>query len=429
MSARSPFSYAARSLPGPDDVSRVALPNGITILTRANFSSPSVTISGFVRSGSLFESDNKLGLADFTSAALTRGTANHTFDSLFAELEGVGASLGVDSGPHTTGFHGHALVEDLDRVLKLIAEVMRTPKFPAPEIEKLRHQLLTGLSIRSQDTADMADQLFDSILFRGHPYARPEDGTPATIKSITRKELVAFHSRTYGPKGMVIAIVGAVDAGRVSDAVHRAFGTWRNTTQEDFPVFSDPKPVKAAVQRHHKIAGKAQADLLIGSRGPRRRDPEYLAAALGNSILGQFGMMGRIGKSVRETSGLAYYAYSHLDSGTGPGSWSVSAGVNPANLEKAIGLIRSELERFVGEGITAEELADNKSSFLGRLPLSLESNAGVANALLGIERYGLGLDYYQRYEERISAITADDILAAARMHIDPARLVIATAGP
>ena len=116
-------------------------------------------------------------------------------------------------------------------------------------------------------------------------------------------------------------------------------------------------------------------------------------------------MMGRIGKAVREESGLAYYAYSQLNAGLGPGSWTVGAGVNPANLKKAEEIILAELRRFVKAGVSREELKDAQSNFVGRLPLSLESNAGVASALLSIERYNLGLDYYQRYAGLIRDVT------------------------
>lgn len=428
ISSSAAASYA-KSLPGPKDIHRTVLPNGVVVLARENASSPSVTISGYVQAGSVLDPDEKLGLADFTASALTRGTSKHTFDGLFNELESAGASLGFDSGMNSTGFHGHALSEDLNMLLRLLAEALREPIFPQAEVDKLRHHLLTGLAIRMQDTADMADLVFDEILYRGHPYARPEDGNPKTVKAITRRDLARFHRQSFGPRGMVIAAVGAVDPRRVVDAVHKAFGAWRNEAQVVVPALGDPRPLQTTKMRHHKIHGKSQADLLIGTNGPRRRDPEYLAAALGNSVLGQFGMMGRIGKAVREQSGLAYYAYSQLNAGVGPGAWTVSAGVNPGNLDKARDLIVRELRRFVQEGVTPQELRDSKANFIGRLPLSLESNAGVANALLNIERYELGLDYYQRYAERVHAVSRAKIVETARKYIHPDRLVIATAGP
>lgn len=154
-----------------------------------------------------------------------------------------------------------------------------------------------------------------------------------------------------------------------------------------------------------------------------------MPASLGNSVLGQFGMAGRIGEVVRERSGLAYYAASSLNAGIGPGSWDVSAGVNPDNVQKARDLISKEISRFVDKGVTVEELADSQSNFIGRLPLSLESNAGVVGALLNMERFELGLDYYRRYPTLVRSVTPDQVLAAARKYLFPEKLAIAIAGP
>jgi zinc protease len=199
--------------------------------------------------------------------------------------------------------------------------------------------------------------------------------------------------------------------------------------QKETPELPPLKGLKKTVSRHHRLKGKSQSDLVLGTNGPMRRDPEFMPASIGNNILGQFGMMGRIGDVVREKSGLAYYAYSSLSAGLGPGSWEVSAGVNPDNVKKASGLIQDELKRFVQEGVTADELADTQANFVGRLPLSLESNGGVASALLNIERHNLGLDYYRRYADLVNDVTAESVLTTARKFIDPEKLVIALAGP
>ena len=417
------------SLPGPEDIYREVLPNGITVLSRSNFNSPSVVISGFFEAGALFDPDEKLGLAEYTVLSLMRGTKKRSFDEIYNALESVGAGLGLNTGVHKSGFNGRSLAEDLPLLLDLLAEALIMPAFPKAEIEKLRAQLLTGLAIRAEDTGDMASMIFDNILFKGHPYSRPEDGFPETISRIKRDDLVKFHREHYGPRGMVIAIVGGVKPEDAVRQVKRALGGWQVKSQKETPALPPLKPLKKTVSKHHRIAGKSQSDLIIGTNGPMRRDPEFMSASIGNNILGQFGMMGRIGDVVREKSGLAYYAYSSLSAGLGPGSWEVSAGVNPQNVKKASDLILDELKRFVQDGVTPDELADTKANFVGRLPLSLESNGGVANALLNIERHQLGLDYYHRYEGLVNEVTADDVLSAARKFIDPDKLVIAAAGP
>jgi zinc protease len=177
------------------------------------------------------------------------------------------------------------------------------------------------------------------------------------------------------------------------------------------------------------VPGKFQTDLVLGTHGPRRVSPDFMAASLGNSILGQFGLMGRIGDVVREKAGLAYHAHTSLSASIEGGSWDVSAGVNPANLQRAIDLILSELKRFIQEGVTEEELRDSQANYIGRLPLSLESNAGVVNALLNIERFQLGLDYYQRYPDLVQSVTTDMVLETARRYWNLDRLAVVSAGP
>jgi zinc protease len=275
----------------------------------------------------------------------------------------------------------------------------------------------------------MASLAFDQIVYAGHPYRRPEDGYPETVQAITREDLVDFHRRIFGPRGLVIAVVGAVDPEQAVAKVAAALGDWQNPEQLP-PVELPPlAPLQSATAQKVMIAGKSQSDVVIGVAGPPRASPDFLPASLGNSVLGQFGMMGRIGEVVRERAGLAYYASSSLSGGSGPGPWSVSAGVDPANVDKASDLIRREIARFVREPVSEEELADSQANFTGRLPLSLESNGGVAAALLNLERFQLGLDYYRQYSELIRAVTPQDVLEAARHYLDPDRLGIASAGP
>ncbi len=425
---QSPAPANINTLPGPDDTTRAVLENGITVLTRPNFNSPSVVIQGYLANGSLFDPSEQLGLAQFTALGLMRGTVRRDFQQIYDALESAGASLGFGAGMHTTSFSGRALAEDLPLLLNTLAEAIREPAFPEGQIERLRAQLLTGLAIRAQDTGDMASLAFDELVYAGHPYARPEDGFTETVQAIELGDLVAYHHKHYGPRGMVVVVVGAVDPHEAVDAVRRALGDWSNPLQPDLPVLPDLAPVRELTTRQVIIPGKSQADLVMGGQGPSRRSPDYMAASLGNSVLGQFGMYGRIGDVVREQSGLAYYSYASLNAGQGPGTWEVQAGINPANLEKAIGLIREEIGRFVKEPVSEEELADSQANFVGRMPLSLESNNGVASALINIERYDLGMDYYRRYPDLVRAVTTGQVLEAARRYLDPGRLVIVSAG-
>jgi zinc protease len=421
--------FSTNSYPGADDITRVELPNGIVILTRPNFDSHSITLSGYLEVGGLIDPEEKLGLADFTAFALMRGTKRRDFQEIFNVLESAGASLGFTGSTHTTGFGGKALAEDLDLLLESLADPLRYPIFPDEQVEKLRSQLLTSLAIRAQDTHQMAAMAFDQIVYKDHPYSRPEDGYPETIMAISKDDLVEFHRMNYGPRGMVITVVGAVEPSEVVGKISHYFGDWENSQQPIMPALPELEPLNKKVVQSVNLVGKSQSDVMLGVAGPSRCSPDYLAASLGNNILGQFGMMGRIGDIVREQAGLAYYASSSLQGGVGPGPWRISAGVAPVNVDTVIALISQELFRFINEPVTAEELADSQANFIGRLPLSLESNGGVAGALLTLERYNLGLDYYRNYQNLLMEITREDVLGAAQHYLHPDRLGIAVAGP
>jgi len=424
----APETTPWKSLPGPDDITRFTLPNGITLLTRPNFNSPSVVISGYLSAGSVFDPPEKLSLAYFTCQGLMRGNQTHDFQQIYNLLESSGASLGFGASVHTASFGGKALVEDLPLMLQILSESLRQPVFPGDQIERLRARLLTSLAMRAQDTGEMASLAFDSLIFANHPYGRPEDGFIETVHQVSRTDIVEFHKKNFGPRGMVMVVVGAISAREVFDQVQSHLGDWVNPEQSTPPEMPAILPLHQTQRKHISIPEKSQTDLVIGTLGPQRNSLDYLPASLGNSILGQFGMMGRIGDTVREQAGLAYYASTSLNAWIAGGSWEVSAGVNPKNLQRAVDLILKELKRFVSRPVSKRDLSDNQANFIGRLPLSLESNNGVANALLNLERFQLGLDYYQRYPALIRAVTPAMVLDTASRYIHPDRLAIISAG-
>lgn len=421
--------YSTTAIPGPDDITRYVLPNGIVVLARPNFHSPSVTIGGRISVGSLFDSDEELGLANFTAMALMRGTQQRSFNHIYETLESVGAALSYNAGTHTTTFSGRCLVEDLDLLLDILADTLRNPSFPQKSLDKLRTQLLTGLMLREQSTEDQAAMAFDELVYPGHPYSRPDEGHLHTVKPLRFENLQQFHSRNYGPREMSITVVGGIDPNAAIEKVNAVLGDWRNPDQPQPPALPKWQPLTETARHRVNVPQKSQSDLVLGTAGPPRNIPDYLSAALGNSVLGQFGMMGRIGRAVREKAGLAYYAFSSLGSSLGPGPWAVQAGVDPKNEGRVVSLILNELKRFVSEKVAEEELSDSKSNFIGSLPLSLETNIGVAMALLHLEKHDLGLDYYQRYPELVNNVTTEDILETASRYLDPERLAISIAGP
>ncbi len=425
------LSLDLKSLPGPETIVRRELSNGLIVLVRENHTSPAVVVDSDLRVGALWEPPDakRAGLANFTAAALMRGTERRSFAEIYEQIESVGASLGVSGGTHTSGFSGKCLAEDLPLLLDLASDALRRPVFPEEPVERLRGEILTRLAVRANHTAARANEAFHELAYPGHPYRLDGDGYPDTIKALTRADLAAFHRAHFGPCGMIVTIVGAVRAEAAIALVEKYFGDWANPDQPPEPPLPPVAPPRGVVSRRVPMPGKTQSDIILGVPGPARKHPQFIAARVANHILGAFGLGGRIGHEVREKNGMAYYSGASLEGGLGPGPWLAYAGVNPRNVDRAIELTLREIRKFTTRKVTAEELDDNKANFVGRLPLSLETNEGVAGLIGSLELYDLGLDYLQRYPEMVQALTRDDILEVARMFLSAENYALAVAGP
>jgi len=427
------------SLPGPDDVYRQTLPNGITLLVRENFASSAVVVNGYVEVG---EEDEALpregltgtipklhGLAGFVTDVIERGTQRRPFEQLYEEIESIGAHFGLNAGTHITSFGAKGLAEYLPLLLDIISDTLRNPAFHLDQVEKARAEILTSLKERENDTQRMASLLFRELVYpETHPYHWSLLGYPDTIANITRDDLVQFHQRYFSPQGLTLVVVGGIKVEQAVQAITEKFGDWQSTRPERAPL-----PGVAALaerrEQHITLADKTQSNLVLGWPGPARLDDDFIPCYIGNTVLGIFGLYGRLGKSVREANGLAYYAYSQLDGGKGPGPWRIIAGVNPRNVEKATRIIQQEVRRMRDELIPEDELNDSKSFLTGSLPLQLETNEGVARSLVNIERYDLGLDYLYRYNDIIMNVTTKQIQAAVQRWMDPEHFALAVAEP
>jgi zinc protease len=414
----------------PEAIRRVTLDNGMVVLVKDNPNNPSITLRGRLRAGGLYDTDKTSGLAHFATAALQRGTRKRTFQKLNEELDRTGMSFGIGAGMETIGVSGKALVEDLDRLLDLVADVLMHPTFPRAETEKLRAEILADLKEADDDTQHVAYREFRALCYpAAHPYHRLSEGRAETVKRLTLAQLVDFHARYFRPDVTTLVVVGDIRAEQAIEKIERAFGKWRARGKPVDHRIPDASAPKQIVRKETPLAGKTQADVVIGYPGLRRTNPDFYALSLGDLIFGRLGLYGRLGASVRDEQGLAYYVYSSVEANLGAGPWAVHAGVNPKNLERAIEGIVAEIKRLRAEPVNQDELNEAKDFVTGSLALRLETNEGVAATLSDIELFDLGLDYLQRYPSIIRAITAEQILDVTRKYAQVENYALSIAGP
>lgn len=415
--------------PNSKTIERHVLSNGMIVLLYQNPNAKTAVIEGGLWAGAVGESAENGGTASMVASSLMRGTANRTFEQIYDELEGVGASLGFGSGYQMSEYSAESLPEDLDLLLDILADTLRNPIFPADEIEKVRKEKLTSIYMSQNNTNSMAHRTFRATLYGDHPYGQATNGTLETVPTITPADLADFHKHNYAPDGQILTIVSGMPPATVLKKVEAALGDWRNPDYREQPTIPAHARPTETVRVHHAMPDKTQSDIILGLPGPVRSVPDYFAARMANSVLGVFGMMGRLGKSVRERQGLAYYVRSSLAAAIGPVPWYVSTGVAPEKVEQALGSIKDEIHRIQDEPVSAEELADSQAYATGSLPMSIETSEGLADIIFNMEFLDLGLDYLTQYDTLVNSVTVEQVQAAAQAYFSAEDVVISVAGP
>lgn len=408
---------------------RTTLSNGIKALAVQRADTPAAVFSLVLPAGEAWDTPQAEGLASFTSQALMRGTTKHSYQELFEQLSGLGASLDSGSGKLTFRMAGKCLAEDSAKILNVAREFLAEPSFPAAEISKLKVETLTGLAQREQNTRYVASKGLARKLYpEGHAYWLQQMGEMATVEGFTRAKAQRFWEQKFGPEGGLALAIGDLPTDQLLTLLEKSFGKWRKQGAGWAEITPLPA-LKRGSRQFIEVPGKTQSDLAIGFRALDRRDPDYYALLVGTHIYGRHGLYGRIGKVVRDEGGMAYYCYANLSAGFGPAQWTVMAGVNPANVERAIEGILSELARIRKEPVTDEELSDARSNLIGTQILAMETHERMLGMLEGIEFFQLGDDYLERFPSLIEAVTKDQIMAVMSKYLPEGKETIVIAGP
>ncbi|MBI2875439.1 MAG: insulinase family protein [Candidatus Tectomicrobia bacterium] len=409
---------------------RMVLPNGMVLIVRENHANQTVALAGHLKAGSMYDPPDKPGLASLTASLLDRGTEKHTSQEIAEQLDFVGASLNTGAGIEGMNFSAYSLSENFEEVLGLLGEVLLRPAFPEAEIEKVRGEVLSALKQEEDDPGARAGRTLNALLFPpGHPYHHDSSGTEEGVKKIRRDDLLSFYRRHYRPDTSVFVIVGDVSASQVKAQIEKIFASWQ--AQGERPAFSIPSvPLsKQPLARVIPMQDKSEVIVRLGHQGISRHNPDYYACTVMNHILGGGNFGSRLMKELREKEGLTYGVYTFFRASLGEGPWTAYLQVNPRDTQKAIEKVKENLKRLQEKGVSPQELKAAQDYLVGRLPLSMESNAGIASTLLSQEVYRLGMDYVERYPALIRSVTPDQIKAMARKYLHPERLTVVVAGP
>ncbi|HWF85822.1 MAG TPA: pitrilysin family protein [Vicinamibacterales bacterium] len=408
---------------------KTMLDNGVVFLGKQTQTMPAVAINVAVRAGSICDPPGMPGTTWLLSRTIDRGTLTRSADAIAEDLDGRGITLTVSVTRHLFSLVCTCLAEDFDPVLTLLGDIIMSPTLPEAEVAIRRGEVITAIRQDDDNPGVRASEALMTLLYPdGHPYGRRTKGSIEIVETLTRDHLARLHAARFAPSQLTAVVVGDVDIAHARDAASRVFGGWRMPEPAKIPVAS---PVPAAVRRRLVIPmmNKAQADIAYGFTTIRRIDPAYYAFWLMNNALGQYALGGRLGDSIRERQGMAYYVSSALDANVAEGPLVIRAGVSPANVDRAVASIDGELTTLRRDGLTAKELDESRRYLIGSMPRALETNAGIANFLQTEELFDLGLDYDVRLPDLLRAVTLADANAAARQAVDPDSATVVIAGP
>ncbi len=422
---RAAGSFAQRT-------TRRVLPNGIIVDVIENHSVPTVAIRGIAFAGDISAPAGKRAIPALTAKMLARGTKSRTKEQIGKLLDDVGATRSYNAGLTETALNANGMARDLPLLLDVLADELKNPAFTAEELAKAKKELENDYLRNDDNTAQRAMARLSQLVYQEtHPYYAPVRAKLVeSASSASADDLRAFHRARYSGAGLILAIVGDVDAAKTLALVEKHLGGIPKGERLSYANVVLTTPAAKGVREAVTMPGKANMNIIMGtSSGLRRNDPDYEAALISNAALGQNALSSRIGRRVRDTEGLSYNLSSRfLNSDMLDGLWLVNVNVAPQNLAKAMQSTREEIEKFGREGVTDAEVEAQKSFFAGNYQVGLGSNAGIATALVNAEKFGFGPRYLDEFPSRIRAVTKDEVNAAMRKHFFPDKLHVIVAG-
>jgi zinc protease len=399
--------------------------NGLEIVLAESHTFPKVSAHLFFRTGNGAVADRAPGLADLAAGVVRTGTASRTSRQIEEHLRRMGADLGTRVGADSSSIAISGLAEFSAGLLELVADLARNASFPENEFERERRQHIEGLKIERTTPGFLASERFRRVLFGQHPYAVLAP-TEEQVASYRREQLQDFYRRNYTPANALLIAVGDFSTESLLADIERIFGDWRGPEPEPQFVPSPPKRTSRQVYLVH-LPGSVQTQVLIGNLAITRHDPDWYRLVLANSIFGG-AFHSRLIVNVREQKGYTYDARSSVTPLRQHGFFSVHAAVRNDVVAASLTEILYEMDRIRSVPVTADELESARSYLAGVFSLGIATQDGLSTQLSTQYLDRLPEDYLETYRERIRALTAADVLLAARRHFDSANAQIVLVG-
>lgn len=412
--------------PQPD---KITLPNGITLFLLEDHEMPTVSAVARIRTGNRLQPEEKAGLASIVGEVMrSGGTTSVKGDDMDVQLDRIGAS--VESGIEESegSAEAFALKENAPQVIHILADVLRSPAFPQDKIDLIKTQLNDSISRRNENKDAIAGREFRRILYgKDSPYgAEPEY---ATVNSITRDDVVAFHKRYYQPENIILGVWGDFDKASMRALLEKEFGSW--------PKGGNPAPGVPPVEESAKsrsgiyVIDKTdvnQSTIMMGALGGRRNDPDYVAANVASYILGG-GFSSRLFNRVRTQEALAYSAGAGWSAGYDmPGEYMASASTKSASTIKALNIIKEEIHKMGETPVTDAELQQAKDSVLKGIAFDNDSTGKIITRLINYEYFGYPSDFLKQYQDGVRKVTKADIQRVSKQYWDPNKMFVLIVG-
>lgn len=404
-------------------IERVVSPGGVEAWLVQDHSNPIISLSLAMAGGAAVET--KSGLANMVSGLLDEGAGPYDSQTFQGKLEDLAVEMSFSAGKDNFQAGLKTLTERRDVAFDLFRLALTQPRFDKEPVERVRNQILTLLAREAQSPEAVAARAWYRLVFAGHPYGQPPRGEPASIKAVSVADLKAYAKNWLSRDGMVVSVVGDITSEQLAPLLDKTFGG----LAAHHPTVAVPEATLQAAGRIQVIErDNPQSVAMFGTAGLKRDDPEWYAAYVMNYILGGGGFSSWLTEEVREKRGLAYSVYSYLAPYDHAGLISGGVATQNARTKESVALIKEQFGRMATHGPSDQELADAKTYLTGSFALQMDSTSSVAALLTAVQVDKLGIDYLERRNALIEAVTKDQVKAVAARLLDPARLTFVVVG-